>query len=584
MPWINLPVAEYTPDMPEYNNPGSNSIRNCLPRTPQSYGPASDLAAFGGALGARCQGAVSVQDSSGNTFVMAGDAANLYKYGASSITPENVSQGSNPYSCPSDGQWNFDLMGQRVIATDYADAMQSYILGSNTDFADLANGGITAITLVAGSGYTNGTYALSVTGAGSGTGFAGTVTVSGGALSSYAITSIGKLYPSTATISIPAGAGSGTGGSITPTIANIAPKAKYLAIVKNFLMVANTNDTTGGMQDQRVWWSGLNDPTNWPTPGTATAAAFQSSYNDLFGNFGPITGIVGALGTADGAIFFERAIFRVVYAGPPVVFDFFPCETVRGTSAPNSIVKRGLYVDYLGEDGFYTFDGTNSKPIGVNKVDKTFFADLDQNYLDRVYGTVDPVNRMTFWAYPGQGNVNGNPNRILVYNWVLDRFSIIDRPSALEIIFRSLSFGYTLDTMPGGTLDQIPYPLDSRIWTGGNMVLSGFDADHKLGYFNGTVLSPTFDTSESAPFDNLLAFVSNTRPLVDGGTPSVSIATRNRLIDTESFSTPISINSLGTCPQRANGRYVRGRTTLPAGQSWTHFQGVQIECVANGEQ
>lgn len=582
--WIPMQVAEYTPDMPEFNNPGSSNIRNCIPRTPVSYGPFQDLSIYGGALTAQCQGAVSVTDTIGNSYTFAGDATDLYEYTSSSTTPSTVSNGTHPYTISPEDTWNFDLMGQTVVATDYSNAIQSFVLGTSSNFADLANGAIVSLALTAGSGYTNGTYALSVSGAGSGSGFAGTVTVSGGALTSSAITNNGKLYPQSATIAIPGGAGGGSGGAITPTIATIAPQAKYLAVVKNFLMVANTTDLVSGNQVQRVWWSALNDPTNWPTPGTATAAEFQSSFNDLFGNFGPITGVVGALGTADCAIFFERAIWRGVYAGPPVVFDFFPCETIKGTSAPNSIVKRGLLVDYLGEDGFYTFDGTNSKPIGANKVDKTFLADLDHSHLNNVIGCADPVNRMTYWAYPGSGNSGGIPNRILAYNWILDRFSIIDQPNGIEFMFRSLSFGVTLDTMPGGALNNIPFPLDSNIWVGGVITLAGFNSAHKLSYFNGSTLSPTIETSEQTPFDPFLAHISDVRPLVDGGTPMVSISYRNRLIDTETTTTPQGMNSIGTCPQIATGRYVKSTTTLTAGSTWQHFQGVEIYASGVGRQ
>ena len=45
------------------------------------------------------------------------------------------------------------------------------------------------------------------------------------------------------------------------------------------------------------------------------------------------------LGTADAAVFFERAVWRVVYTGPPGIFSFFPAEGVRGTPAPASIAQ-----------------------------------------------------------------------------------------------------------------------------------------------------------------------------------------------------------------------------------------------------
>lgn len=586
MAWLPQPLtaADYSPDMPEFNNPGSSNILNCIPRTPTSYGPFAALAAFGSNISKRCQGAYACSDSGGNNYVFCGDASDLYNYTPASLNPNVISKGTHPYSCSNDGFWKFLLFGQRVIASDFVDPIQSYVLGSSSTFSDLANGNITSLTLVGGSGYTPGTYALSVTGAGAGSGFAGTVTVNGsGVLSSYAITNVGKLYPQTATISIPAGAGAGSGGSITPNIQTIAPQARYVDIAKNFLICANTFDQAGGNQPQRVWWSALNDPTNFPTPGTANAAIYQSSYNDLLGNGGWITGVVGNLGTADVAVFLEREVWRGVYAGPPVVFDWFPAEGVRGTRCPNSIVHLGPLVYYVGEDGFYVFDGTTSKAIGANKVDKTFFANLSQNNLDKVYGAADPLNKIVYWAYPSNASSNGNPDSIIIYNWYLDKWSTAS--VNCEVMFRAETFGYTLDGLNVfGTLDSLAYPFDSRAWTGGNIILAGFDTNHNLSYFNGANLAATIETSESSPFDSKFCFIKDTRPLVDGGTPTVSVATRNRLIDNASYGTASSINSIGTCPLTANGRYVKAQVSIPAGQTWTHFQGVEVDATPNGSQ
>ncbi len=267
-------IAPYAPDLPDFDAAGSNVVLNVVPRTPLSYGPVGVLtAATSGALDARCQGSAAFIDSTGNIFLFAGDATDLYLYQTGTGLWAKVSRVNGGYTTPVEGQWNFEFFNGDVIATNFNDPIQYYTLGTSTKFADLANGGITALTLVAGTGYTNGTYALAVTGAGSGTGFAGTVTVSGTGLTSYAITNIGRLYPKTATIAVPAGAGAGSGGSITPTIADIAPKARYMATVKNFLVVANTWDSTDLYQPQRVWWSGLANAHSWPTPGRGSGSA-----------------------------------------------------------------------------------------------------------------------------------------------------------------------------------------------------------------------------------------------------------------------------------------------------------------------
>jgi hypothetical protein len=77
--------------------------------------------------------------------------------------------------------------------------------------------GITGTTsIVAGSGYTNGTYPLVISGGG-GSGCTGTFTISGGTLTSISITTAGTGYTSAPTLSFP-GAGAGTGASATATL------------------------------------------------------------------------------------------------------------------------------------------------------------------------------------------------------------------------------------------------------------------------------------------------------------------------------------------------------------------------------
>jgi hypothetical protein len=365
-------------------------------------------------------------------------------------------------------------------------------------------------------------------------------------------------------------------------LAAAAPRARHLAVVRDWLVVGNTFDAADGSQPQRVWWAGIDDPTNWPAPGSAAAAAAQSDYQDLVGEAGWVQGIVGNLGAADGAVFQERAIVRMNYVGPPAIFSFTTAEGARGTPAPGSIAQLGSVVYYLGEDGFYAFDGNQSTPIGANKIDKTFFADLDPTYFYRISSAIDPINKLCFWAYPGVGNSGGNPNRVIAYNWVLNRFTISDLST--ELIFRSLSFGSSLEGLDatGFSLETLPFSLDSRAWTGGRLLLSAFDANHQLNYFTGPSLAPVVDTTEAELFPGGRAIVVNTRPIVDGGTPSVAIGTRDRNVDPVGFGASVAMDSLGNAPQRMAGRYHRARLTLPAGSSFTHIGGLDVDAVPAG--
>lgn len=574
-----IPIASWRPDQPDLVDPGSSTVRNVLRRTQNSYGPMPSMVAYSGALTARCQGAAGMIDSAGNAFAFAGDASKLYEAQSGSTAWTDVSK-SGGYSTAADERWSMAFWTPNlVLAANFADPIQSFTLGTSTNFADLANGKISSLALTAGSGYTNGTYALSVTGGGSGSGFAGTVTVAGGVLSSTAITNNGTGYPQTATIGIPAGAGAGTGGAITPTIATIAPRARYATVIRDFVMAFNIFDSVDGARPTRAHWCGIGSPANWPLAGTPAAAAVQSDFQDInLGDFGWGMGIVGGLGSADGALFFERGVVRVNYVGPPDIFGFYAVEGARGTPAPGSIAQLGSFVIYLGVDDLYAFDGSTSTPLGAEKFCKTFYADVDQSHMDRISAAFDPINKVYFMAYPGPGNNGGNCNRMLAYNWSIGEATLIDSLADIEMIFRSLSFGYTLEGLDAVStnLDLLPFSLDSRAWTGASLLLSAFDAAHKLNYFTGPNLAATVDTSEAQLIPDSRAFVTGVRPLIDGGTPSVAVGVRDRQIDAVTFGPAVALNILGDCPQLAGGRYHTARLTTLAGDSWNHISGADV--------
>ncbi|AOI76058.1 MULTISPECIES: hypothetical protein [Burkholderia] len=359
-------------------------------------------------------------------------------------------------------------------------------------------------------------------------------------------------------------------------LAAAAPQARYITTIKDWVMVGNTFDGTNGAQPQRVQWCAIDDPTNWPVSGSTTEAQLLAGSQIIPGDQGWIMGLVGNLGTADGAIFFERAVWRVVFQGSPTVFGFYPAEGSRGTPAPKSIIQLGALVYYLGEDGFYAFDGSTSRPIGVDRVDKTFWNTVNQSYLYNVVGAIDPINRLVMWLYPSTSAPSGIPDSLLVYNWALDKWGFAQINA--EYIFRAITQGYSLDSLDstGYTLDSLPFSLDSRVWVGGQVLMGAFTTSHALAYFTGSPASASADTVEVEPFGSAgkRALVTSVRPMVDGGSPTISIGTRQRLVDAPAFTATSAINANGECPMRADGRYLRGRI-LTTG-TFSHLQGIEI--------
>jgi hypothetical protein len=345
------------------------------------------------------------------------------------------------------------------------------------------------------------------------------------------------------------------------------PTARFVATVRDFVVMGRVSGFA-----QRVQWSGINNAQTW-----ASSQATQADFQDL-----PDGGwVMGVLGGEYGLVFQERSIKRMTYEGVPTIWRFD--EIARtGTPAEGSIARHQDLAFFVADDGFFMLaGGAQIRAIGHNRVDRTFWSDLDQNYLHRISAAIDPVNKLYVLSYPGAGNAGGIPNKLLIYNWQADRWSRAE--VELELIHQAATqSGYTLEQLDGvaASLDALPYSLDSRIWTGaGRLLLAGFGTDHRIGFFNGANMAATVDTGEAQLVPGRRALARTLRPLVQGGPAdgvglAVRIGARNRTVDPVVFGAPSPVNAFGACPIRSNGRYHRARIEVAAGVSWTHIQGI----------
>ena len=92
----------------------------------------------------------------------------------------------------------------------------------------------------------------------------------------------------------------------------------------------------------RVQWPAIGDPTNWPIPLTANAIAFQSGFEDLEVDLGPVKFIAGF--PLYGVIFQEFGITRANYVGGQVVFSFAVISRNRGIIQGRRLHGRGFGV------------------------------------------------------------------------------------------------------------------------------------------------------------------------------------------------------------------------------------------------
>jgi hypothetical protein len=213
-------------------------------------------------------------------------------------------------------------------------------------------------------------------------------------------------------------------------------------------------------------------------------------------------------------------------------------------------------------------------PIGRGKVDKTFWAEFDEANQHRCSSAIDPVRGLYIFAYPASGS-SGTPNRLLIYNWVTERWTRV--LVECEIIFAGATqTSYTLEQLdPFGTLETLPFSLDSSFWVGTlSLLLFGFYTDHKSGAFSGTTLEGTVETGEFNPGNGKRSIVRSCRPLIDGGSPMIAIGGRETQQAGVVYGSSVGLTPAGMAPLYQSGRYFRVRATVAAGETWSNMQGV----------
>ncbi len=349
------------------------------------------------------------------------------------------------------------------------------------------------------------------------------------------------------------------------------PRAKHVAVVGDFVVLANLVDGSFGVANNALRWSGINNPATW-TPSASTQSDGQMLEN---GDGGAIQGVVG--NSNYGVIIQERCIQRMNYVGSPAIFSFEVLETNKGAALPNSIIGVGRQVFYIDADGFYQFNGVQSIAIGKDKVSKWFWDNFDNTYKDRVSASIDPFNTVVLWSFPSKSGA-GLPDTIMAYNWISQKFTIVEL--SIEILFQALTEGLTLEELDSisENIDELPFSLDSSAYTGGKLLSGAFDGDHKAGYFNGAALDAVIESTEFEGAKNRFTEIAQVTPMIEGDGDTdikVRMGKRNNRTDQVAYSASLSVNNLGRVKTRANARYHRVESTISGG--FTTATGIEID-------
>lgn len=349
------------------------------------------------------------------------------------------------------------------------------------------------------------------------------------------------------------------------------PQAAYIDVVGRFLVLSGlaSNRT-------RIQWSGLNSVNasdSW------TSGVNSSDYQDL-----PDGGIVrGVAGGEYGIIFQDQAIRRMTYApGSAIIFQIERIAQDMGLYAPYSLVRAGGTIYFYSAKGFHKIDpGGLPVQIGRERVDRTFFTDLDKGNLQLFMGAADPRSSRVYWAYKSNSGSTGLYDKILGYDNALDRFFPVSMTG--EYLLGISQTGLTLESLDAlsSSLDDLTSSLDNYA-TSVTPEISQFSSDHKLGFFRGSNLEATFETAEQGT-DGKKIFIRGIRPVTDAATLYGSASYRNTQQATVTAGSEVLINSrTGRCDMRIDTRYSRLKARIPAATTWSFCAGVEPDIVTSG--
>src|SRR3546814_18020993 len=80
----------------------------------------------------------------------------------------------------------------------------------------------------------------------------------------------------------------------------------------------------------------------------------------------------------------------MTYVGGDTIFQFDEISSNIGCIAPNSLVQVGNLAFFLAEQGFMVCDGTSVRPVGEEKVNRTWRAADDRGRFNYMSGVGDP--------------------------------------------------------------------------------------------------------------------------------------------------------------------------------------------------
>lgn len=557
-----LPWGEYRPDVSDIDGAHTRSVLNVLPRG-DGYGPIPDITALTTALPAACRGYFYARATDGSIVVFAGTSTKLYMLNNTLFTWSDVSAGSSTYVALSgDANWSFAQFGNRVIACQANDDVQSFVLGSSSAFEDL--GGTppdAAYVSVVGqfvvlSGLSSTPFRVHWSAIGDPTGWTAGTNQSdyqdmpdGGIVRQTLGGDFGVVFQDACIRRMTYSPGSEVIFVIEKIAEDLGLLHPYAATAAGDKMFALT--TKGFV---RLDASGGVVPIGAERVDRTFLAAYDPSAPNLI--------ICAADPEAHVVIWTSRS-----YGMSTDVFDMaFAYNWLLERWVP--LTLEGEYIASLSQPGL-TIEGLDAIAPGALTITDT--ADNSGEVQIEVASTsgLTTGDYKTISAVLGTTEANGT--------WEIT----VDDATHFTLNGSVYANAYVSGGIVGGSADLMEISWDS-ISVAALPRLSVADSSHKLAFFGGSNKEAILETTEQS-LDGRRMQVNGFYPVTDAPTVYGRISKRQSLQAAMTYTNESTMNSDGFVPLIRSTRYSRAKIRIPAGTNWTYASGVRPIAIPDGE-
>ena len=288
---------------------------------------------------------------------------------------------------------------------------------------------------------------------------------------------------------------------------------------------------TGSIDPMFIAFSDQESIVEWQPQTTNTAGSLRlSSGSEIRG---------GLRARQETLIWTDTSMYSMQFVGPPLTFAVNLINEGTGMIGPNAAINSPSGVFWMGDDGFYSYNGSVQKlPCSVLSYVQ---EDLDLGQAFKVFALVNKEFNEVWWFYPAESDGTEEISRYVIYNYLENVWSI----------------GQLVRT---AWVDQNVF--GRPLATASNYIFNQEDGDDDDGspMDNVFIESSDFDLQEGNNFTFIRRIMPDVKfygTNVDSGVPQINMLLKTRNAPSESLTTKATTDISNNTDQvhvRARGR------------------------------